>query len=452
MMQRRIRISEPLKLFNMKKLAVLILLVNIAFLSRGQEVVYTINCDKNGHNTNLDSISFENLSNDTHLVFKELSIQNSYVVNLSQQKIEGSTGVTNIIDDDNIFKIVKNIPGEISIQCINKPIGDIDLTIYNLSGQRLFDQTINTNRVTNTFTVHLSNSEMYILNVHSSFGELNFKAMGSDHIGSMGYSFSQNSTANSGLKIKSASVNQSSDFRFQRGDSLRITAYKAGESTLTVSLKVDGSDTLSLFFVDENENYFIIGDEKQTLNLGYNVWLSELDCGNYDVFAHGLYLTSNVTITKYGDNLTGMNLLPSGKGNLLMFNMFNKKSELIPGKYLFVDGVGCTGEITDGANTFTMSSTDKFVSALTGSIDPTSYALNVDLDIDWSKVDFNNPSSDIINKFEKYTNSRTGIKEGSVTISKSDDLYTITFDCIDINDTKITGKYKGNLSFVEFGI
>jgi hypothetical protein len=431
----------------MKNLTVLIFLVNIATLLHGQEVVYTINCEKNGQNTNLDSILFENLSSDTHLFFKELSIQNSYVVNLSQQKIEGSTGVTNIIDDGQVFKIVKNIPGEISIQCTNKQIGDIDLTMYNLSGQRLFIQKICSNCVSSTFSVYMPNTEMYVLNIHSIFGDFNFKAMGSDNIGSIGYSSIQNSV----ITFKSATVKQASDFRFQQGDSLRITAYQAGKSTLPISLKVNGADTLSLFFIEENENYFIIDNEKYPLNLGYDVWFSELDCGNYDIFAHGLYLTSNVTIKKIVDS-QGMSLLPSGKGNMLMFNLFNKNSELIPGKYVFVDDINCSGVITDGSNTFTMGSTDKFVSAVKEMNDPTSYALNVDLDIDWSTVDFNNPSSDMINRVTKYLNSRIGIKEGNVTIVKSGDIYTITFDCTDNNGTKITGKYKGNLSFVEFGI
>ena len=452
MIQLKIRISYPLKLLNMKNLAVLILLLNIASFSHGQEVVYTVSCEKNGQNTPLDSILFENRSNHSHLVLKELPIQNSYVVNLSQQKISGSTGVSDFTDNERVFKIVKNIPGEVSIQCTNKQIGNIELTIYNLSGQRLYNQTIGSNRVANTFSIYIPNSEIYILNVHSTFGDLSFKAMGANHIGSISCSFIQNKSANPILTFKSASLKQASDFKFQSGDSLRITAYQAGNSTYPVSLKVNGSATLNLFFVGEDENYLIIGNEKHPLNLGYHIWFSELDCGNYDIFAHGLYLTSNITINKSGDSKTGMSLLPSGKGNLLMFNLFNKNSELIPGKYLFVDDINCSGVITDGDKTFTMSSTDKFVSAIKEMNDPTNYAINVDLDIDWSKVDFNNPSADIINKYTNYINSRTGIQEGSVTIGKNGDLYTITFDCIDKKGTKITGKYKGNLSFVEFGI
>ena len=202
----------------------------------------------------------------------------------------------------------------------------------------------------------------------------------------------------------------------------------------------------------DTENYFMVGSEKHTLNLGYNVWLSELDCGSFDVFAHCLYLTSNVEIKKYGDSDFGQNLLPSGIGKLLIFNMYSKNSELIPGKYIFVDDVDCVGKVTDGDMTFTMSSTDKFVASSGGPIDPTCYTTNVNLDIDWNTVDTSNPSNDVLEKFTNYRNSITLIKDGSVTIEKSGEIYTITYDCIDNNGTKITGKYKGVLNFVEFGI
>ena len=84
--------------------------------------------------------------------------------------------------------------------------------------------------------------------------------------------------------------------------------------------------------------------------------------------------------------------------------------------------------------------------------DPTIYALNVDLTIDWVNVDFNNPSSDVITKFTNYKNANVGIKKGNVLVEKNNDTYTITFDCLDSKGLRITGKYKGSLKFIEFGI
>jgi len=202
----------------------------------------------------------------------------------------------------------------------------------------------------------------------------------------------------------------------------------------------------------DSDNYIMVNNNKYPLNLGYKIWFSELDCGNHDIFAHGLYLTSDITIKKDGDSQSGMSLNPSGKGNIIVFNMFSKFSDLVPGTYKFVDNVNCNGEITDGNNTYTMDPNDKFVTAVKEMNDPTFYTLNTDIDINWDNVDFENPSEDVINKYTNYRNSWIGIKEGSVTIEKSNNNYIITFDCIDNNGSSISGKYNGSLNLIEFAI
>jgi hypothetical protein len=437
----------------MKNLAILILLINVTFLLQGQDINYTLNCEKNGANTNLDSILFENLSNDSHIIFGALPDQRSYVVNLSSQKIEINTGLMNFIDEDQLYKVVKNIPGEISIQCKNKISDDIILSIINLNGKKLFSQKISTKAIANTININIPYAGMYILNLNSTAGVASYKVAGSESSGTFSYAISENNIPETAFtKLKSVSVKNESDFSFQKGDSLRVTAYLNGNSTYPVVFKVNESDTLNLFFVSEDENYLIVENIKYPLNLGHHVWFSELDCGNFDIYAHGLYLTSDITINKFGNDQTGKSLFPKGKGNMLVFNMFNKDSTFVPGKYIFVDEINCSGEVTDGANTYTMGESDKLVTAKTEMNDPTFYALNVDLEIDWVNVDFDNPSSDVITKFTNYKNASVGIKKGNVLVEKNNETYTITFDCLDNNGLIIRGKYKGSLNFIEFGI
>jgi hypothetical protein len=132
--------------------------------------------------------------------------------------------------------------------------------------------------------------------------------------------------------------------------------------------------------------------------------------------------------------------------------MVSKYSELVAGEYVFVDNVDCYSMVTDDGSTFYMNETDKF--ALVG-LDvsfPTYYVLNLDLEIDWNNVDFNNPSTEVINKVNNWQNSMIGIKEGIVNITKDGDEYTIIFDCTDNNGNVISGKYIGTLEYVEFGI
>jgi len=436
----------------MKKLLLLILLINVTCLLHGQDIIYTVNCEKNGVNTKLDSIKFENLSNDSHIVFGELQDQTNYAVNLSLQQIETNTGFLNLINEDQTFKIVKNIPGEISIQCKNNLPEDIIVSILNLSGQKLHSQKIDAPSALNTININIPNSGLYIVNIHSQLGNQSFKVAGSGNSGTFSSSIYINKTGTNVLSLKSLSLKSESNFSFQQGDSLRVTAYLDGNRTYPVTFAVNESDTLNLFFVEPNENYFIVGNIKYPLNMGYNVWFSELDCGNYDIFAHGLYLASGVAINKYGDDQTGKSLLPSGSGNMIVFNMFNKNSSLVPGKYVFIDDVNCSGEVTEGGNTFTMGESDKFVSSVKEMNDPTFYAFNIDLQIDWNTVDFDNPSTEVITKYTNYLNSRVGIKGGNVTVEKDNETYIITFDCIDNNGITITGKYTGILNFIEFGI
>ncbi len=204
--------------------------------------------------------------------------------------------------------------------------------------------------------------------------------------------------------------------------------------------------------VFESGNSFMVNHIEYPLNKGFNVWFSELDCGNRDIYAHGIYLTSDITISRLDISGGGFALLPYGKGHMLIFNLFNKNNSLTPGKYTFVDDVDCSGMVKDGDMTFTMGPSDQYVTALKSMNDPTSYCLNADLDIDWAHVDFNHPAPEVMTKYMNYVNSRIALKEGSVTVVKNGSEYVISFDCTDINGLKISGSYTGNLTFVEFGI
>lgn len=219
-----------------------------------------------------------------------------------------------------------------------------------------------------------------------------------------------------------------------------------------ISFAIDHFSGVATYETAEIGNFFSVGSEKHLLNMGYNVWFSELDCGNRDIYAHGIYLTSDIVVRKFDITSGGKGLLPAGKGDIVIFNLFNKNAALIPGKYTFVDKVDCSGLVTDGDITYTMSETDKLVTAVKEMNDPTSYDLNVDLEIDWANVDFNNPSDEVMNKYMNYINSRIGIKEGYVNVEKENNSYTITINCTDNNGVKITGSYSGQLTSISFAI
>jgi hypothetical protein len=435
----------------MKKLAILMLQFCVTAILLGQDIIFTINSEKDWQNTYLNSILFENLSNGSSLLFEELPGQNSYVVNLSTQTLDISTGIFDI-DSDETFQIVKSVPGEIRISGPINRVENTILAVYDLKGQKIYNQTIDGFGRNNILTVLIPNSGLYILKIHSKLGVISCKVMGSNNPGPISYSLNENTSGITNRIIKKATSERKSDFSFQVGDSIMITGNLDGKSTYPVKLKVTSSETLTLFFENESGNFFEINNVKYPLNLGHKVWFSELDCGNFDIFGHGLYLTSDIYIKKYGTPETGMNLLPSGIGNILVFNMFNKNSDLVGGQYNFVDDLDCSGIVTDDGNTYPMNPSDKFVTAVKEMAHPTHYAPNVDLEIDWDSVDFNNIPQEIIDQYMIYANSIVGIKEGTVTIKESGGIYSIIFDCTDSNGLKITGQYTGPLIKVEFGI
>jgi len=434
----------------MKKLAILILLINVTCLLQGQDIIYTVSCEKDGVNTNLDSIMFENLSNDSYIVFGPLSYQASYAVNLSSQRVEVNTSLTNFVDEDQMFRIVKNIPGKISILYKFDFPEDIKLSVIDLNGQILYTQNIDASIAFNTINIEIPNSGFYIINLQSPFGEQSFKVVGSGRSGTFSSSINMNKPKTNDISLKSALFETESDFSFQQGDSLKIIAYLNGNSTYPITFEVNESDSLNLFFVNTDDNYFIVNNVKYPLNLGYHVWGNAKDCGSSDgsnIFIHGLYLSTDITIGKYEP----LNLLPSGKGNILIFNMLNRDSILISGEYSFIDKVDCLGVVTDGDSTYQMSSTDKFVTRKP-KIDSTQYAINVDIEIDWNNVDFENPSEEVINKYTNYINAGVGIIEGSITIEKNENMYTITIDCIDLNGLKVVGRFSGQLNWILFDV
>lgn len=428
----------------MRELVILILLVNVIILAQGQDIIYTINYEKDGQNAYLDSILFENPTNNTHLLIDELSDQDSYVVNLTQQKLEGLTGLANIKNDDQIFRVIKNIPGEISIRYKDKFLQHISLSVLNLNGQEIFRRNLFVDGLENTINVNIPNTGMYIIRISSKNQDASFKVIGSGGLGSIKTTTTSNKSETVTTELKSASEKMESDFSFQKGDSLKATAYSNGNSTYPINIKINKSDTLNLFFIGKDENYFIVNNTKYPLNREHLVYISDNNCRTNDgskIYSHSLYLTSDLHLKEtVGDSIS---IRPYGKGNMIVFNLRNTDSLLVSCRSIFINDLDCTGIASIGDSTFAMSSKDKFVT-IKGKNAPTHYALNVDLNIDWNAVNFSNPSKEVINKWQNYQNEIVDIIDGSVTFEEGDRLYVITFDCIDSNGLKITGRYSGN--------
>jgi len=435
----------------MKRSLSILFSICVFSILQGQDVIYTISGQKDGNSTVLSSIVIENISNGTQLLFENLPVQDKYIVNLTKQSLETPTGIVNP-EIDKTYRVIKNIPGEISVLYTSNIERDIDFFLYNSSGQEVFNGSVKKIGNQTTLTVKVPIVGMYILRIHTSMGELSFKMMGTNDFGAINYSIKQNSSSMKGKTSEDHYFKKTSAFTFQPGDSLNVKAYLGANITYPAKLKITGSESIILFFENEYGNYIEVSGVKYPLDSGYNVWLSELDCGNLDVFAHALHLASNIFFKEYVDATGGLSLLPQGKGNVLVFNMFSKNSTLVDGQYNFVDDIDCYGIITDGGNSYQMDEKGKYVSVIKEMVYPTHYGLNVDVDIAWESIDLSNPPAEVVEKWNNYLNSTVRFKEGNVNIKSSGGIFTITFSCIDSNGINVTGQYTGSLKYIEFGI
>lgn len=202
---------------------------------------------------------------------------------------------------------------------------------------------------------------------------------------------------------------------------------------------------------DSKSNFIEYQNEKYQLGQGYNVMFSELDCGNNDVFAYGLYLTDGIEISKLV-NGNGMTLAWYGKGNISCFNLYCKSSKILEGTYSFVDSVKCSSYYI-GGKPFTINVSDKYCSINGEMNDPTHFAIDVDLTLGWDNiVKGNEPSAGDYNKFNAYVLKRTGFKSGELKIAKKESIYEITLNCITQDGKSVNGKFTGELKEIEFGI
>lgn len=302
----------------MKKLSKQFLIIAFTIIVNslfGQDIIYTISGEIDEQKVGLDSILFENLQNNTRLLFDNLSEQEDYVINLSTQTLMGSTGIDNL-QFENGFDMLKNTAGELSVALNFTPSEPVNVSIFNVQGQRLFIAPAIKIVSGNEINVQLAKIGVYFVKLENSLGTKTFKALGSDNINSFGVELgSRKHRINTNLK---SSLNMyDSDFSFEIGDGIKVSVYKSGyiaeSNTQTISESVSLNFVFALAYIQGTFTDSRDSQTYSTIQIGGQVWFAENI--NYETTDSWWYENSEENGAVYGRLYTweaALNACPSG--------------------------------------------------------------------------------------------------------------------------------------------
>jgi len=212
-----------------------------------QDIIFTVRGEINGQTTSLDSILVENISNNTRILFDSLPDLPDYNLNLTQKAFWGATGIKTFGQNQG-FQVSANLPGLLRLANKGNLTATVDLTVFNLLGQKLY--AIHKEKLPggSVINVRLGRSNIYLVKISSEFGEQTFKAVGSGFAKKDVITINITGSPYSFQTFKNAQQITDNNFSFQLGDTLRITGYKQGFYTESVEFKVSGSESVLFEF------------------------------------------------------------------------------------------------------------------------------------------------------------------------------------------------------------
>jgi hypothetical protein len=209
----------------MKKILHTMLFLLVATgITFGQDIIYTISGEINEQKVPLDSIMVENLSNNTWMTFNNLPNEQYYQINLTKKAFWGTVGI-NDINNGTGFIEVQNLQGSIILSFRKNTPERINLSIYNIAGQKIYSESNKLINPGNSIKVQPGATGVYLVNIETSKEIQSFKV-----IGQTAKTLSKIEVLDGTVTIpetKSAAYSVDDNFAFNIGDSILISVYKS---------------------------------------------------------------------------------------------------------------------------------------------------------------------------------------------------------------------------------
>jgi uncharacterized protein (TIGR02145 family) len=202
--------------------------------TNAQDIIYTITGEINNQKTQLDSIAVENISKQTHFGFGNLPAGDQYRLNLTSKKLLGTTSVQDFRNESSL-RLVKNLPGTLTVGFNGQTAVNASIALYNINGQRL---TFKENQVLENGSLieaEIGTTGFYFLTISTPNERQTFKATGILNGGNMSIA----TLIGTAIPLKSID-----GIDIQKGDMVKVMAYKAGYVAQPIELTVNGNETL----------------------------------------------------------------------------------------------------------------------------------------------------------------------------------------------------------------
>ncbi len=256
-------------------------LISLAILSQdifSQDIFFMISGEYENSKVSVDSIQFENLSNQTSLNLKDLPDKEEYIINLTTQEIVELTGINAHNLSDN-FKVLKNMPGQLVISYDTKDISGSSIDIYNVNGQKIYTSSLLNIAGNGSVRLNTGTNAMYFVKLHSVNGSKVFKAVSGKNQGILEIYLEQSPSGNR-VNRKSTLIANENNFSVELGDSLLVSAYKDTLLADPVEVIVEENNTVEFTFkaepiVDTTTVTDIDGNIYQIVHIGEQVWMAE---------------------------------------------------------------------------------------------------------------------------------------------------------------------------------